>query len=104
MLTLETLLTTTEREQFDALVHQANEAGAQAVRWHSQASGVLVIGLCAGGELLTWFASPAHSELEANVVQSVILAGISQAGATVAAMQTGASDIAANAIAKAGMH
>jgi hypothetical protein len=105
MLTLETLLSTTELEQFDALVKQATAAGAQAVRWHSQTNGVLVLGICSGGELVTWFASPAHNELEANVVQSVILAGVAQAGATVAALQSGASDIAASAIAKAaGMH
>jgi len=105
MLTLETLLTTTEREQFNALVQQATQAGAGAVRWHSQASGVLLVGICASGELLTWFATPAHSAAEADVAQSVILSGIAQASATNAALRAGASDIAANAIAKAaGMH
>jgi hypothetical protein len=105
MLTLETLLTTTEREQFNALVQQAAQAGACAVRWHSEASGVLVVGICSGGELLTWFATPAHGAAEADVAQAVILSGIAQAGATNAALQSGASDIAASAIAKAaGMH
>jgi predicted metal-dependent enzyme (double-stranded beta helix superfamily) len=104
MLTLETLLTATEREQFNALVKETTHSAGQAVRLHSHASGVLVVGICAGGELLTWFATPAHSAAEADVAQSVILSGIAQASATVAALQTGASDIAASAIAKAGMH
>lgn len=103
MISLESLLNPAEREEFNALVAQATQEGAQAVRWHSESSGVLVLGLCAGGELLTWFASPANSSFEADVVQSVILAGIAHAGATVAALQTGASDIAATAIKKA-MH
>ncbi len=104
MLTLETLLTPTERDQLKAMVKQATVSGAQAVRLHSEASGVLVVGICTGGDLLTWFATPAHNAIEADVAQSVILAGIAQASAAVAALQTGASDIAASAIAKAGMH
>jgi hypothetical protein len=105
MLKFENFLTPAERTQFAALVRQATEAGAQAVRFHSKASGVLVIGVCAGGELLTWFATPAHNAVEADVAHAVILSGITQAGATMAALQTGASDIAKTAIAKAaGMH
>lgn len=104
MLKLESMLTPNELEQFDALVRQATETGAQAVRWHSQSTGVLVVGLCSGGQLLTWFASPAHNQEEASVVQAIILSGIAQAGAGFAALQTGADDFAASVIAKAARH
>jgi hypothetical protein len=103
MLSLKTLLNPEELTAFEALVAQATETGAQAVRWHSAESCVLVIGLCAGGQLITWFASPAIDETEAAVVQAVVLAGIDQASHTMAGLQSGALNIAADAIKKA-MH
>lgn len=103
MLNLETLLSPEERAQFDQLVLQAAENGAQSVGLHSEASGVLVLGLCQGGQLLTWFASPAHNRVEAEIVKAVILAGVVQASATMAALESNAGAIAATAMKKA-MH
>lgn len=81
MITLETLLSPAERAEFECLVGQASAEGAQAIRWHSATSGVLVIGLVADGELLTWFASPAHNQVEAMAVEATVLAGLRLAAA-----------------------
>lgn len=98
---LETLLTPGELHDFNTLVAQATTHGAQAVRWHSTLSHVLVLGICADGELLTWFASPAYSEAEAELVQTIVLQGLSQSGAVMALAQKNACDLAADAIQKA---
>ena len=101
MLSIENFLSESERTEFAALVAQAATEGAQAVRWHSAEAGVLVVGLCSGGQLLTWFASPAKDATEAAVVQAVVLSGIAQAAHTAASLQAGAHDIASSVIKKA---
>lgn len=103
MINLETMLPAAELAAFNTLVADATAQQAGAVAWHSPTSGVVVIGFCQGGELITWFATPAASETEAAVARAVILAGIAQASHTMAALQAGAVDIAGDAIKKA-MH
>ncbi|NCP01682.1 MAG: hypothetical protein GW862_15930, partial [Sphingomonadales bacterium] len=49
----------------------------------------------------TWFASPAHSEIEAVLTERVVLAGIQAAGLALKMMQSGAAQIATDAIKKA---
>lgn len=98
---LETLLTPGEIQDFNTLVKKATHEGAQAVRWHSTTSNVLVLGICAHGELLTWFASPAHDAAEADMVQKIVLHGLSQMGALTAMATQSAHALAADAIQKA---
>lgn len=103
MITLQTMLPADELASFRDLVAQATAEGAGAVMWHSSTAGVAIIGFCRDGELLTWFATPAASETEAAVARAVILAGVTQASHTMAALQSGAHTAAGEAIKKA-MH
>lgn len=98
---LETLLIPGELADFQALVGQATEADAQAVRWHSPSSNVVIIGICACGELLTWFASPAHTATEADVIQLIVLGGLVQIGTDISVMSKSSAVLANNAIEKA---
>lgn len=82
MIDLETLLPTDELSQWQALIREASTAGAGAITWHSATSEVLVFGIVQGGELLTWFASPASTPSQAAVVQAVITAGLHLASTT----------------------
>lgn len=103
MITLETILPASELASFNDLIAQATKQGAGAVMWHSPGGGLVVIGFCSGGELLTWFATPATTEAEAAVARSVILLGVAQASHTLAALQSGAH-AAADAVIKKAMH
>lgn len=103
MITLENMLPAAELASFNDLVTQATTQGAGAVMWHSPAGSVVIVGFCSGGELLTWFATPAANETEASVARAVILAGVTQASHTMAALQSGAHTSAGEAIKKA-MH
>ena len=98
---LDALLTESEMAEFGELVQQATDSGAQAVRFWSEARGLIVIGLVSAGQLETWFASPAKSTAQAIAVQQVVLHGISQAAHVLASLLTGASAIASDAIKKA---
>ncbi|PJC18220.1 MAG: hypothetical protein CO066_01450 [Comamonadaceae bacterium CG_4_9_14_0_8_um_filter_60_18] len=98
---IETILTPADVHQFNQLVAQAHQAGASGVRFFSEVNHVVVVGIVAGGELLTWFASPAHSEIEAVLTERVVLAGIQAAGLALKMMQSGAAQIATDAIKKA---
>lgn len=98
MIDLKSLLTPAECLELDALVRQATREGAQAIRLHSAASGVLVIGMVAGGELLTWFASPARNQVEAVAVEATVLAGLRVAAA---ALCDASQDLAMQAIERA---
>ena len=66
---LDALLTESEMAEFGELVQQATDSGAQAVRFWSEARGLIVIGLVSAGQLETWFASPAKSTAQAIAVQ-----------------------------------
>lgn len=103
MINLETMLPAEELAAFNNLVAEATTQQAGAVVWHSPTSGVVVVGFCKDGQLMTWFATPASSEAEAAVARSVILLGVTQASHTMAALQAGAYEAAADAIKKA-MH
>lgn len=103
MITLESMLPADELASFNTLVAQATAQHAGAVAWHSPSSGVLVVGFCKAGELMTWFATPANNATEAAIAQQVILLGVSQASQTMAAIQSGAYEAANAAIQKA-MH
>lgn len=103
MMKLESMLPADELASFNNLVAQATAKDAGTVCWHSPSSGVLVVGFCKEGELMTWFATPANNETEAAIAQHVILLGVSQASQTIAAIQSGAYEIA-NAIIQKAMH
>lgn len=98
---LETLLTSDEQQNFQALVAQATQHGAQAIRWHSINSNVLVIGICAQGELLTWFASPAHDAAEADLIQTIVLRGLTLTGTALHLATQSAHALADDVIKKA---
>ncbi|NCP44813.1 MAG: hypothetical protein GW822_15500 [Sphingomonadales bacterium] len=98
---LETLLPPADAAHFAALVAQAHQQGASGVRLYCESAHVVVVGIIGNGELLTWFASPAHSEIEAVLTERVVLAGIQAAGLALKMMQSGAAQIATDAIKKA---
>jgi hypothetical protein len=102
---IETLLPLTEATQFHQLVKEANQAGAGGVRFYSEAQQLVVIGIVGQGELLTWFASPAHSHVEAMVTERVVVAGMQTASTVLAALvetrQTDVQALANDAIKKA---
>lgn len=98
---LNDLLNTAELNELNSLVLQAHQAGAGAVRVYSEAQHVVVIGITSGGQLLTWFAGPAHSEVEALVTERIVLTGIRTAGLMMSAIEQSSQDIAADAINKA---
>ena len=98
---LDSLLSASEMVEFNELVQQAAAGGAQAVRFWSEARGLIVIGLLSAGQLETWFASPAKNTAQAIAVQQVVLHGISQASHVLSSVLTGASAIASDAIKKA---
>lgn len=103
MIALETMLPPDEFESLCKLLADSAESNAEAVVWHSPSSEVVIVGFCRGGELLTWFATPAATESEAIVARSVILLGVAQASQTMVALKSGAYVEAAAAIKKA-MH
>jgi hypothetical protein len=103
MITLQTLLQPHQVSEFNALVAETAGTNAQAVRWYSSETGLIVIGLVAHGKLETWFASPAQNNAQAIAAQAVVLHGLQQASQSLAALLTGAGSIAAGAINKA-MH
>lgn len=98
---LETLLTPGDLAQFNQLVAQAHQAGAGAVRMFIEAQGIVVVGIVSGGQLLTWFASPAHSMVEAVLTERVVLAGIAAAGMVLNELTNSSAQIATDAIKKA---
>ncbi len=98
---LENLLNQTDLTHFKKLVAQAHQEGAGAVRMYVEADHIVVIGIAGGGELLTWFASPAHSLEEAVLTERVVLSGIQAASMLLNLMQTSSAEIATNALKKA---
>ena len=80
---LENILTDTERAEIDALARQTMTAGAQAFSWWSPEKKLVLIGVASQGELLTWFASPAQTQIEAVSIQAVVACGLRLAAAVV---------------------
>lgn len=101
MLTLDTILSPTQRAEFDAIVYQAVNQGAGAVRYYSESGGFIVIAILANGAVETWFASPAHNDVEAYAAQAIVLHGLAQASHALASLLSGASAVASEAIRKA---
>lgn len=77
------LLNEAERGEINNLVKQASAQGAQAFSWWSPTRCLVLFGVAADGELLTWFASPANNQAEAATVQAVIAAGMQLAARAV---------------------
>jgi hypothetical protein len=100
-LPIDAVLSPTERTEFEAVIAQAASTGAQAVRYFSEAGGVIVIGLMTDGRLETWFASPARNNVEAIAAQAIVMHGLAQASHALATLLTGADAIASDAIRKA---
>jgi hypothetical protein len=98
---LDTLLSASEMTAFNDLVLAAAAGGAGAIRYHSVASAIVVIGICDQAELLTWYCAPAHGTAEAVLAQSVILAGLAATSDTVLRIQGTAATAAHEAIHKA---
>lgn len=84
---LEKLLTPTELAAFNKLAQQAVKTGAGSVRFYAPQRHLCVIGIFADGRLMTWFATPAHSEREAVLNQTVVEAGIVSVGLAWATQQ-----------------
>ncbi len=101
MLTIDNILTPTQRTEFDAIVRQAASQGAQAMRYYSEESGLIIIGLLSDGALETWFAAPARNGIEACAAQIVVLHGIAQASEGLEGLLSGAKAFANEAIRKA---
>ncbi len=95
------LLSPDELSQFNDLVNQAAAKGAQAVRWYSSTHQLLVIGICDGGEVLTWFAAPAGDAAQAQLAEMVVLSGCAQIGAAMQQINASAVGQAQKAIRKA---
>lgn len=98
---LETLLTPGEMNELNTLVAQAHQAGAGAIRMFIEARSLVLVGIASGGQLLTWFASPANSLIEAIVTERVVLAGLAAAGMALNELNHSSAQIATTAIKKA---
>ena len=101
MMKIENLLSPTDLEQFNALVAQGHQAGAGAVRLFIESQSLVVVGITSGGQLMTWFASPAHSVVEALVTERVVLAGITAASASLNQITSSSAQLATEIIKKA---
>lgn len=98
---LENLLPPSDMAQFNELLAQSHQAGAGAVRLFAETQSLVVIGIVSGGQLLTWFASPAHSLVEAVLTERVVLAGIAAAGMALNELSSSSAQIATDVIKKA---
>ena len=101
MLTLENILSPSQRLEFDTIVGQGVAQGAQAVRYYNEAGGLIVIAMLANGAVETWFASPARNHVEAYAAQAVILHGLAQASEVLEGLLSGAKALASEAMRKA---
>lgn len=84
---LEKLLTPTELAAFNKMAQQAVKTGAGSVRFYTPQRHLCVIGIFADGRLMTWFATPARTEREALLNQTVVEAGITAIGLAYATQQ-----------------
>jgi hypothetical protein len=98
---LENLLSPIDLQQFNELVAQSHLAGAGAARLFVESQSLVLIGILSEGKLLTWFASPAHSLIEALVTEKVVLAGLVAAAAVLNETTNSSAQIATDVIAKA---
>jgi len=98
---IENFLPPAEARQFHELVAQSHQVGAGGLRFYSEGQHLVVIGVVSHGELMTWFASPAHSEAEAILTERVVTSGVQLATAVLSQMQTGAQVLADEVIKKA---
>lgn len=95
------LLNPAEMTDFNALMLEAKQSGAGAVRYWCEARGLIVIGLVSGGQLDTWFASPAANSVQAIAVQAIVMHGLAAASDNLASLLSGANTIASDAIRRA---
>jgi hypothetical protein len=80
---LDCILNDSERAEIDQLVRETNNQGAQAFTWWSPEKKLVLIGVASQGELLTWFASPAQTQVEAMSIQAVVTCGMRVAASVV---------------------
>lgn len=80
---LDRILSETELREIDALTRQTVTQGAQAFAWWSPEKKLVLIGVASQGELLTWFASPAQTQIEALSIRAVVTCGLRLAAAVV---------------------
>ena len=76
MKTLQKILTPSELIQFHKMTQQAIKTGAGSVRLHCPDKRIVVIGVVAAGELMTWFCAPSHTPAEATLTEVVVMTGI----------------------------
>jgi len=102
---LETIFTHSELKQFNKMIQQAHKTGAGSVRLYCPEKRVVLIGIVAAGELMTWFCTPAHTPSEAILSETVVMSGITVIGMAYEAehqvMAAESADLAAQAIQKA---
>lgn len=84
---LEKILTHAELKQFQKMIQHASKTGAGNVRLHCPDKHLVLIGIVAAGELMTWFCTPAHTPAEAVLSETVVMAGITAIGMAYAAEQ-----------------
>lgn len=97
---LAALLTEDERAEITHLVEQASAHGAQAFSWWSQSRCLVLVGVAADEQLLTWFASPANNQAEAAAVQAIITSGLKLAAQAVQDMTASAAAAADDLLAR----
>lgn len=98
---IENILTVQEMATFAELLQEAAQSGAGAIRYWSEARGLIVVGLVSGGQLDTWFASPAANSAQAIAAMAVVLHGLQAASESLATQLCGANTIAADAVKRA---
>jgi hypothetical protein len=102
---MKSILSPTDKAEFDRMCKQAHKEGAGSVRFHIPKRGLVVIGILGNGQLLTWFLAEAKTESEAILTETTVLAGIHAVGMAytmqLTSMATEASDLATEAIQKA---
>lgn len=80
---LDHILNESERAEIDELARQTINQGPQAFAWWSPDKKIALIGVARQGQLLTWFASPAQTQIEAQAIQAVVACGLRMAACAV---------------------
>lgn len=74
---LDRLLQASDLLEFQNLVAESGQYGAQVVWLSFPASGVAVFAVCDQGQMLTWYATPTRTHKETRLAETVILSGLS---------------------------
>jgi len=70
------LLSLDEASTLQKRIDATDPAKSAFVRIDSETNGIAVVCICSGGRVLTWFASPYKTGLDADAVEAVIQGGV----------------------------